>query len=523
MPGVASLGATSTATRGVKFPEPTLRVSVAAFSRGEANVAAGTPDARFRAMNWTFLSFLGEPWFVVPWYAVGVLAAGFVVYDLGHDNTPLKTAMKWAWPIIVLFFSVLGLALYFATARAPGIAKKQSPDEKKAAHDAFERAMWRRVNGAVIHCVAGDGIGIMTAMVIARATGMSFWQEFWFEYLVGFGVGWLVFQRKSMTMMTDSVPRQLAMAFRAEFFSMLTVMGGMGAVMTFVTPLVATAQPKPFTAAFWGFGMFGLLVGFVFTYPMNWLLVKIGWKHGMGTMEAAQQAEVHGAQGKALLLACGVVLGALAMFLPAWLTKLREDAPLAGATARVPATNARPGEALSRGLRASIDRALDGLERGNRTRASLALDDALRAAQTGAHSWSASFASVLDSVKSARIALQQGSARGAESSLRAASRTLRATPAGSAPPTAELARYAGARVVNEEGAFIGEVTQATNDGCELALGGWRNAWGFVDFGADERVEARAAALALGPVRTLGPTLVMLPTREGSRLSSSVTP
>jgi hypothetical protein len=190
-------------------------------------------------MSWNFLFFLSEGWFVVPWYFVGALGAWYVIYDLREHNTALKTPMKWGWPIIVLFFSVIGIALYFLTARPPEVAELHSQEEKKRARDRYEEAMWRRTNGAVIHCVAGDGFGIMTGMVIARAAGMSFWQEFWFEYVVGFVIGWLIFQRKSMTMMTESLTKQLAMAFRAEFFSMLTVMGGMGAVMAYVTPLVA--------------------------------------------------------------------------------------------------------------------------------------------------------------------------------------------------------------------------------------------------------------------------------------------
>lgn len=240
-------------------------------------------------MNLSFLFFLGEPWFFWPWYGIGALGVWYLIYDMRNNNTALKPAMKWAWPIIVFFFSVIGLALYFLTARAPKIGKKASEEERKKALDQYEERMWRRVNGAVIHCVAGDGFGIMTGMVIARASGMSFWQEFWFEYLVGFAIGWLIFQRKSMTMMTDSLPKQLAMAFRAEFFSMLTVMGGMGAVMTFVTPVVVTSQPKPLTYAFWGFGMLGLLIGFLLTYPMNWMMVKIGWKHGMGGIMGAEE------------------------------------------------------------------------------------------------------------------------------------------------------------------------------------------------------------------------------------------
>ena len=62
---------------------------------------------------------------------------------------------------------------------------------------------------------------------------------------------------------------------------MMTVMAGMGAVMGYVTPLVVGEQPDAHTFAFWGFGALGLLVGYVATYPMNWWLVKIGWKHGM--------------------------------------------------------------------------------------------------------------------------------------------------------------------------------------------------------------------------------------------------
>lgn len=121
----------------------------------------------------------------------------------------------------------------------------------------------------------------MTAMVVARLINMSFWQEFWFEYAVGFAFGWFIFQYKAMSKMTDSTLQALWMGGRAEFFSMITVMAGMGAVMGFVTPLVVGEQPQPDTFAFWGFAALGLFVGYIVTYPMNWGLVQMGWKHGM--------------------------------------------------------------------------------------------------------------------------------------------------------------------------------------------------------------------------------------------------
>jgi hypothetical protein len=162
------------------------------------------------------------------------------------------------------------------------VQRREGDEQARRAHHVFVSDTWKRVVGSDIHCVGGDGLGIMTAMVITRLLGFSFWAEFWMEYAVGFLFGWLLFQAPAMRHMGDSWPVALWKGGRAEFFSMMTVMLGMGLVMRFVTPCVVGHPPKPDTAAFWGFGALGLLVGFVFTYPMNWWLVRIGWKHGMG-------------------------------------------------------------------------------------------------------------------------------------------------------------------------------------------------------------------------------------------------
>ena len=51
------------------------------------------------------------------------------------------------------------------------------------------------------------------------------------------------------------------------------------------------APPRPDTIAFWTFGALGLAVGFVATYPVNWWLVKIGWKHGQGREHMLQKMD----------------------------------------------------------------------------------------------------------------------------------------------------------------------------------------------------------------------------------------
>jgi Domain of unknown function (DUF4396) len=63
---------------------------------------------------------------------------------------------------------------------------------------------------------------------------------------------------------------------------MITLMTGMLFTMrVIVEPYVLRSPPSPNGYAFWGIASFALLIGAVLTYPMNWWLVSIGWKHGM--------------------------------------------------------------------------------------------------------------------------------------------------------------------------------------------------------------------------------------------------
>ena len=71
-----------------------------------------------------FLSFLAEWWFVVPWYAIGILGVFWVWYDLSKVNTPVNTAVKLAWPVIILFFSVLGVLDHEPPARHRQVGRR---------------------------------------------------------------------------------------------------------------------------------------------------------------------------------------------------------------------------------------------------------------------------------------------------------------------------------------------------------------------------------------------------------------
>jgi len=230
-------------------------------------------------MDFAFLRLLADPMFVIPWYAIGALAAAWVLYDTFTANRHVAPALKAAWPIIVVFFSLIGLALYVWSCRPKNIGSVESRsgnEEVKRKHHEFVADTWKKVVGSAIHCVGGDGLGIVSAMVVTRLHGFSFWPEFWTEYAVGFAFGWILLQAPAMHHMGHSWPMSIWKGGRAEFFSMFTVMVGMGLVMRLLTPIIVGVAPQPDTAAFWGIAALGLFVGFLFTYPMNWWLVKIG-------------------------------------------------------------------------------------------------------------------------------------------------------------------------------------------------------------------------------------------------------
>ena len=104
-------------------------------------------------------------------------------------------------------------------------------EPRPGTHELYVAAKWRQVVGSTMHCVAGDGIGILAAAVITSRLGLPMWADVLCEYALGFIFGWTVFQALFMKSMFSSYRRSLTGTFMSELLSMNTVMGGMTAVM----------------------------------------------------------------------------------------------------------------------------------------------------------------------------------------------------------------------------------------------------------------------------------------------------
>ncbi len=80
-----------------------------------------------------------------------------------------------------------------------------------------------------MHCVAGDGVGILVGAVLAHHFQIFGVAEIALEYALGFLFGWTVFQALFMREMSGSYSRSLRTTFIPEFLSMNILMADMPA------------------------------------------------------------------------------------------------------------------------------------------------------------------------------------------------------------------------------------------------------------------------------------------------------
>jgi Domain of unknown function (DUF4396) len=219
------------------------------------------------------------------WFLLAAAALLFVAIDI--RSTPESPVLKWGFVLLTAYTGVVGAFLYVLGCREP----------LPGLHEQYVAARWRQVLGSTMHCVAGDGVGILAGAVLASVFGIAGLAEIVIEYILGFAFGWMIFQALFMRDMAGgSYRRALTGTFVPELLSMNLLMAGMvPTVMALRAHIATAADPK--TPDFWFTMSMGLLVGFIIAYPMNWWLVSRHLKHGMMTVRpagaAAHQPSAH--------------------------------------------------------------------------------------------------------------------------------------------------------------------------------------------------------------------------------------
>ena len=151
------------------------------------------------------------------WWILTIPSFLFVVIDVWR-TTPESPVLKWAFVILTAFTGPLGAFFYVLGCREP----------LRGNHEQYVAARWRQVLGSTMHCVAGDGIGIVVGAAIGGVLTLPFWPDFLLEYVLGFGFGWALFQAFAMRDAAGgSYTKSLKMTFLPELLSMNLLMTGM--------------------------------------------------------------------------------------------------------------------------------------------------------------------------------------------------------------------------------------------------------------------------------------------------------
>jgi len=212
-----------------------------------------------------------------------------VTLALDEVRRPQKMwIMNLVWPLTALFGSVLWLAGYYAWGRSPAGG---GDDDSKPPFAVM-------VGKGASHCGAGCTLGDLIAEWLAfgvPAVAVWFgWQSLFAEktfavwildFILAFLIG-VAFQYFTIKPMRGlSVGDGIAAALKADIASITAWQVGMYGVMALI-------QFGWFKAAFGGiapvnspefwFAMqLAMLAGFVTSYPVNWLLIRVGWKERM--------------------------------------------------------------------------------------------------------------------------------------------------------------------------------------------------------------------------------------------------
>lgn len=209
------------------------------------------------------------------WFLLATVSLLFVAVDI--RTTPESPVMKWGFVLLTAYTGVVGAFLYVLGCREP----------LPGLHERYVAARWRQTLGSAMHCVAGDGVGILAGAVLSSVLGIAGVTEVIIEYTLGFAFGWTIFQSLFMREMAGgSYLRALTSTFVPELLSMNFLMAGMLPTVMTLRKYVPSAD-NPMTPNFWFVMSMGLLVGFVVAYPINWWLVANHLKHGMMTVRPA--------------------------------------------------------------------------------------------------------------------------------------------------------------------------------------------------------------------------------------------
>jgi hypothetical protein len=225
---------------------------------------------------------------VAAWISIAVAclcALCIVVDELRHPQG--MAVMNVVWPVTALYFSVFALWAYLVMGRRH--TRQAMPSHRMpAGRDQASHPSAAQVALGTSHCGAGCVLADIIAEFAIAATGLVLLGSvLWTGYIIDFIAAWtlgIVFQYYSIRPMRPDLSRGAAIvaAIKADTLSIVAFQIGMYAWMALVYfKLFRAPHLTPFDVRYWLMMQVAMVLGFATSFPMNRLLLRLGWKESM--------------------------------------------------------------------------------------------------------------------------------------------------------------------------------------------------------------------------------------------------
>ena len=233
-------------------------------------------------------------WLVIVSYisiALGIVTAAVIAADVIAHPQRMRI-MNVVWPVTGLYFPVIGWWFYHSLGRPMPMDK---PMDMAMGHTGAapmhmhmeKQPFWKSIFVSSTHCGAGCVLGdIIGAPIVFAAgwtlLGMRLFADYAVEFALAYCFG-IAFQYLAIKSMQEASPQQAIIgAVKADTLSLVAYEVGMFGWMAIVVfLLIPEQQLNPTMAVFWFMMQIGMILGFITTYPANWLLVRWGVKSAM--------------------------------------------------------------------------------------------------------------------------------------------------------------------------------------------------------------------------------------------------
>jgi hypothetical protein len=229
---------------------------------------------------------------IFAWLSLGVafICAGIItVHEIRYPQKMM--VMNLVWPLTALYLSVFGLFAYFrfgvpmARSRGHHDGKLQSDGKMKMGRQAGPTLVDAAV--AATHCGAGCVLGdIVSEFAVfasgAMILGSMLLASFTWDFVAAWCLG-IAFQYFTIVPMRNLSPIEgLMAAVKADTLTIIAFQMGMYGWMLLVHfQLFPQTHLRPDEAIYWLMMQVAMICGFVTSIPMNWWLLKVGWKESM--------------------------------------------------------------------------------------------------------------------------------------------------------------------------------------------------------------------------------------------------